>query len=142
MAIVLGQKIVTDTKTYNDYAVGISLPIQVTNVAFTQTFQTIDQLKSNIKNLLLTVRGERMMQPEFGSGLYELLFEMNTDEFNQTVEDEIRTSLQRWLPIVTVDEVIVEESNVLRDRNQFNVSLKFSVGNSTELETVEFTVTE
>ena len=142
MAIVLGQKIVTDTKTYNDYAVGISLPIQVTNVAFTQTFQTIDQLKSNIKNLLLTVRGERMMQPEFGSGLYELLFEMNTDEFNQTVEDEIRTSLQRWLPIVTVDEVIVEESNVLRDTNQFNVSLKFSVGNSTELETVEFTVTE
>ena len=142
MAIVLGQKIVTDTKTYNDYAVGISLPIQITNVAFTQTFQTIDQLKSNIKNLLLTVRGERMMQPEFGCGLYELLFEMNTDEFNQTVEDEIRTSLQRWLPIVTVDEVIVEESNVLRDTNQFNVSLKFSVGNSTELETVEFTVTE
>jgi phage baseplate assembly protein W len=82
------------------------------------------------------------MQPEFGCGLYELLFEMNTDEFNQTVEDEIRTSLQRWLPIVTVDEVIVEESNVLRDTNQFNVSLKFSVGNSTELETVEFTVTE
>jgi phage baseplate assembly protein W len=142
MAIVLGQKIVTDTKTYNDYAVGISLPIQITNVAFTQTFQTIDQLKSNIKNLLLTIRGERIMQPEFGCGLYELLFEMNTDEFNQTVEDEIRTSLQRWLPIVTVDEVIVEESNVLRDTNQFNVSLKFSVGNSTELETVEFTVTE
>jgi phage baseplate assembly protein W len=142
MAIVLGQKIVTDTKTYNDYAVGISLPIQITNVAFTQTFQTIDQLKSNIKNLLLTVRGERIMQPEFGCGLYELLFEMNTDEFNQTAEDEIRTSLQRWLPIVTVDEVIVEESNVLRDTNQFNVSLKFSVGNSTELETVEFTVTE
>jgi phage baseplate assembly protein W len=142
MAIVLGQKIVTDTKTYNDYAVGISLPIQITNVAFTQTFQTIDQLKSNIKNLLLTVRGERIMQPEFGCGLYELLFEMNTDEFNQRVEDEIRTSLQRWLPIVTVDEVIVEESNVLRDTNQFNVSLKFSVGNSTELETVEFTVTE
>jgi phage baseplate assembly protein W len=142
MAIVLGQKIVTDTKTYNDYAVGISLPIQITNVAFAQTFQTIDQLKSNIKNLLLTVRGERLMQPEFGSGLYELLFEMNTDEFNQTVEDEIRTSLQRWLPIVTVDEVIVEESNVLRDTNQFNVSLKFSVGNSTESETVEFTVTE
>jgi phage baseplate assembly protein W len=142
MAIVLGQKIVTDTKTYNDYAVGISLPIQITNVAFTQTFQTIDQLKSNIKNLLLTVRGERMMQPEFGCGLYELLFEMNTDEFNQTVEDEIRTSLQKWLPIVTVDEVIVEESNVLRDTNQFNVSLKFSIGNSPELETVEFTVTE
>lgn len=142
MAIRLGERIVTDTQTYNDYAVGISLPIQITNVAFTQTFQTIDQLKSNIKNLLLTVRGERLMNPEFGAGLYELLFDMNTDDFNQAVENEITSALERWLPFVTVSEVIAEESNILKDRNQFNVSIKFSVGNLTELNTVEFTVTE
>lgn len=142
MAIRLGERIVTDTQTYNDYAVGISLPIQITNTAFTQTFQTIDQLKSNIKHLLLTVRGERLMHPEFGAGLYELLFDMNTDDFNQAVENEITSALERWLPFVTVSEVVAEESNILKDRNQFNVSIKFSVGNLTELNTVEFTVTE
>lgn len=142
MAIRLGQKIVTDTQTYNDYAVGVSLPIQITNVAFTQTFQTINQLKSNIKNLLLTVKGERLMHPEFGAGLYELLFDMNSDDFNEAVENEITSALERWLPFVTVTEVVAEESNILKDRNQYNVSIKFSVGNSPELNTVEFTVTE
>ena len=68
MAIVLGSKIVKDTKEYNDYALGISLPIQIGDVAFNQTFKTIDQVKTNIKSLLLTKRFERLMQPELGSG--------------------------------------------------------------------------
>ena len=34
MAIILGNKLVKDTTTYNDYAIGISLPIQITNTAF------------------------------------------------------------------------------------------------------------
>ena len=54
MAIVLGQKLVQDTKKYEDYAIGISLPIQIGNTAFNQTFTTNEQIKSNVKNLLLT----------------------------------------------------------------------------------------
>ena len=40
MAIVLGSKLVKDTVTYNDYAIGITLPIQITNTAFNQSFTT------------------------------------------------------------------------------------------------------
>ena len=80
MAVELGSKIVKDTQSYNDYAIGISLPIQITNTAFQQTFTTIEQVKSNIKNLLLTKRGERIMQPTFGSGLQEVLFEPNVND--------------------------------------------------------------
>ena len=77
MAIVLGQKLVQDTEKYEDYAIGISLPIQIGNTAFNQTFTTNEQIKSNVKNLLLTKKGERVMQPNFGSGLQELLFDFN-----------------------------------------------------------------
>jgi hypothetical protein len=34
MAIILGKKPIIETKEYEDYAVGLSLPIQITNVAF------------------------------------------------------------------------------------------------------------
>ena len=44
MAVLLGQKLVKDTTEYNDYAIGITLPIQISNTAFNQSFQTIDQL--------------------------------------------------------------------------------------------------
>jgi len=139
MAVELGSKIVKDTQSFNDYAIGISLPIQITNTAFSQTFQTSEQVKSNIKNLLLTKRGERILQPEFGSGLQELLFEPNVDDFEGRIEDTINESLEQWLPYVTAEEIVVDSSDTLRDNNRINVSVKFRIGDNTDLNEVTFT---
>ena len=124
MAVELGSKIVKDTKSFNDYAIGISLPIQITNTAFEQTFQTSEQVKSNIKNLLLTKKGERILQPEFGSGLQSLLFEPNVDDFEGRIEDTINESLEQWLPYVTAEEIDIDASDTLRDNNRINVSVE------------------
>ena len=140
MAIVLGQKLVTDTKKYEDYAIGISLPIQIGNTAFNQTFTTGEQVKSNIKNLLLTKRGERVMQPEFGSGLQELLFDFNDDTLATKIEDTITNALEQWLPYVTVQQIDVENTNNNKDNNLVNVSVKFSLLNQPDLNTVSFTI--
>jgi hypothetical protein len=51
MAVILGKKLVIDSKQFEDYAIGITLPIQIGNTAFNQSFITADQVKSNIKNL-------------------------------------------------------------------------------------------
>ena len=139
MAVELGSKIVKDTKSFNDYAIGISLPIQITNTAFEQTFQTSEQVKSNIRNLLLTKRGERILQPEFGSGLQELLFEQNVDDFEDRIEETINKSLEQWLPYVTAEEIEVDSSDTLRDNNRINVSVKFRIGDNTDLNEVTFT---
>ena len=139
MAVELGSKIVKDTKSFNDYAIGISLPIQITNTAFEQTFQTSEQVKSNIKNLLLTKKGERILQPEFGSGLQSLLFEPNVDDFEGRIEDTINESLEQWLPYVTAEEIEVDSSNELRDNNRINVSVKFRIGDNADLNEVTFT---
>lgn len=139
MAVELGSKIVKDTQSFNDYAIGISLPIQITNTAFEQTFQTSEQVKSNIKNLLLTKKGERILQPEFGSGLQELLFEPNVDDFEGRIEDTINESLEQWLPYVTAEEILVDSSDTLRDNNRINVSVKFRIGDNTDLNEVTFT---
>jgi|TARA_B110000914_G_scaffold178186_1_gene159925 hypothetical protein len=139
MAVELGSKIVKDTQSFNDYAIGISLPIQITNTAFEQTFQTSEQVKSNIKNLLLTKKGERILQPEFGSGLQALLFEPNVDDFEGRIEDTINESLEQWLPYVTAEEIDIDASDTLRDNNRINVSVKFRIGDSADLNEVTFT---
>ena len=140
MAIELGSKIVKDTETYNDYAIGITLPIQFGNTYFNQSFQTKDQVKSNIKNLLLTKKGERILQPEFGSGLQELLFEFNDDNLETKIEETINQALETWLPYVTVDSIDIEQTNELKDRNRVNVSITFAVAGNPELNEVTFTV--
>ena len=80
MAVELGRKIVKDTKEFANFAMGFTLPLTFGENTFEQAFLTKDQVKSNIKNLLLTKKGERIIQPEFGSGLQSLLFEQNVDD--------------------------------------------------------------
>ena len=142
MAVVLGQKKVVDTKEFEDYAVGITLPLQIGNTAFNQSFKTADQVKTNIKSLLLTKRYERVMQPLLGSGLQELLFEFNDDELADKIETTINDSLQQWLPYVSVEKIEIEQTNDNKDRNIVYVSISFRIGDTINLENLSFTVTQ
>ena len=140
MAIILGQKPVQDTKDYEDYAIGITLPVRITDTAFAQSYTTLEQVKTNIKSLLLTKKYERVMQPQLGSGLQEVLFQFNDDDLASTIEDTIVESLAIWLPYVNIDDIIIEQTDYLKDTNTVNVSLKFRISNSPNLETVTFNV--
>jgi phage baseplate assembly protein W len=140
MAIVLGQKLVQDTKKYEDHAIGITLPIQIGNTAFNQSFTTYEQTKSNIKSLLLTKKGERVMQPNFGSGLQELLFDFNDDLLSSKIEETITTALENWLPYVVVQQINVNQSNDNKDRNTVGITISFNVRNSPDLNTVSFKI--
>jgi phage baseplate assembly protein W len=140
MAVILGQKYVKDTVEYNDYAIGITLPIQIGEIAFNQSFQTIDQVKTNIKNVLLTKRGERLMQPELGSGLQEVLFEFNDDDLSDKIEETITTTIERWIPNVSIESIVIESTDILKDSNQINISLTFRVIGNQNLQTVSFNV--
>ena len=140
MAVELGRRIVKDTKEFANYAIGITLPLQFGENTFEQSFLTKDQVKSNIKNLLLTKKGERIIQPEFGSGLQSLLFEPNVDDLEGRIEDTINESLEQWLPYVTAEEIDIESTDELRDNNKLNVSIKFRIGDDINLETLTFTV--
>lgn len=144
MAVVLGHKLVKDNVLYNDYALGLALPLQITNTAFNQTFQTVDQIKTNIVSLLSTNKGERLMQPDLGSGLSELLFEQNDSDLETKIEEDITGILAKWLPFVNVYSIDINknDTNYYRDINEVNVSIKFSIGQTPDLNVVTFTVTQ
>jgi phage baseplate assembly protein W len=140
MAVILGKKLVIDSKRFEDYAIGITLPIQIGNTAFNQSFITADQVKSNIKNLLLTKRFERLMQPEFGSGIQELLFNMNDEMFADNLENTIVDTLSKWLPYINVETINIQQSNEFKDNNKVEVSVSFRVSDTQVLDTVTFNV--
>jgi phage baseplate assembly protein W len=140
MAIILGRKPIIESKEYEDYAIGLALPIQITNVAFKQNYTEIEQLKSNIKNLLLTKRGERLMNPFFGTGVETLLFEQITDDFEDKVQEIITNSVERYIPNVNIDEINVDMSNENKDKNLVNISLKFRSRNTGNAGEVSMTV--
>ena len=143
MAYELNKKIVIDTEEFNNFAVGITLPIQRGDDGyFRQSFKTFDQVRSNLKNLLLTKRGERILQPDFGSGLHDLLFNPATEKFEEDLETTINDAVAKWLPYVIVEDINIDISKEMTDNNQAKVSLKFRQEGDQTLDTLTFLVEE
>jgi len=141
MAYVLGNKIVKDTKEYDSYAYGITLPIKRGgNGYFEQAFTSFEQAKSNLKNLLLTKQGERVMQPEFGTGLEALLFEPMDGEFESKLTNVITQTVNYWLPYINIEEIDIEMTDDMKDRHIAHMKVQFTVGNQIELQEITFTV--
>lgn len=91
---------------------GITLPIMHGPQGyFNQSYSVIEQVKSNINLLLRTKKGERRMNPEFGSGLWGVLFENYTDDITPIVENTIKSDIKRWMPYVTVGSVEINTNN-------------------------------
>jgi phage baseplate assembly protein W len=140
MAVILGSKPVTDLVQFENIGIGITLPIQIGSTAFDQSFKTSEQVKTNIKSLLLTKRKERVMQPFLGSGLHELVFDFNDDELSTKIEEVITSTLSQWLPYVSIDTIDIEQTDYLKDTNQVNISLLFRIGDNVDLNQITFTI--
>lgn len=141
MAYRLGTKQVLDTEEFAAVAYGITSPTKRGDVMFQQTFTSFDAAKANLRNLLLTRKGERVMQPEFGSGLWSVLFEpMDDNEFEQTLVDTITNSVNFWLPYISIQEINVEMSNEMKDQNKAMLEVKFTVGESIDLQSITIEV--
>tara|TARA_Y100001972_G_scaffold56917_1_gene70016 strand:+ start:1566 stop:1973 length:408 start_codon:yes stop_codon:yes gene_type:complete len=104
-------------------AVGVSLPFSGTAV-FNSTFQTVDAIKANLVNYLLTGRGERYFRPTFGSGLRNLLFENTSNQTLEEIEILIRQALKNFFPQLTVTDL--QLINKI-DQNIVEFKLKFSI---------------
>jgi phage baseplate assembly protein W len=85
-------------------AIGVKLPFNAPGV-FYSTFSTKEQLKYNLINLLLTSKGERVENPEFGTLLRAQLFEqINPTSFGE-IENSIIDSVQIYIPEIKINKI-------------------------------------
>lgn len=93
---------------------GITLPNgKHTNVFFAATTDVTEQLKSNLTNLLLTKKGERVMLPTFGCDIHGLVFENLNDNVIADADAAIKTAVQTWMPFLSVEGInITKESDL------------------------------
>lgn len=108
---------------------GIVLPIaHGPQGYFNQSYSILEQVKSNLNVLLRTKKGERRMNPEFGSGLWSILFENYTDDIGPIVESTIRSDIQRWMSYVNIQEITVNTDDTeYKDKYKVGVRVTFTV---------------
>ncbi len=91
---------------------------------FAQSYSTEEQAVSNLKNLLLTRKGERFMQPDFGTQIVDSLFEQSTVDLERSIEDGLNEDIATWLPYIILDNIIVDRRI---DQHALDISLHFRV---------------
>ena len=107
-----------------DVAVGIKLPFGKPNGLFTLSYTTEEQAVSNLKNLLLTKKGERPFQPLFGSDVYAQLFENIDLNLSDRISETLSKDIKFWLPYIVIDNIDIETEP---DRNFVRIQLRFRV---------------
>ena len=93
-----------------------------------------ESVKTSIKNILLTNRGERFFNPSFGSDIRYMLFENFNPTTEQVTSELIKNSLANFEPRANIIDVIVTSSV---DTNQLSVTIVFSIINKSEPITFE-----
>src|SRR5665213_2185238 len=111
-------------------ALGITLPVGIgANGYFATTTDVLTQVKTDITNLLLTVKGERVMQPTFGCDLPLVVFNNQTDDGLAEIQTAIQQSVQTWIPFVQVTAVqVTQDPN--NQRVFVAVAFKLLTGNN------------
>lgn len=106
--------------------VGVRIPFSSPSV-FATTYTTIDATKTNLINYLLTNPGERYLNPTFGAGIREFLFEQYTEEQNELLQSRIRTGIRTWFNNVEINSL---RTQMNFDTGVFIVNLNFSIQNT------------
>ena len=108
-------------------SIGIDLPIRRGNNKdgyFASTSTTIEAVKNNIRNLLNTSQGERLMQPSLGINLRKYLFNQMSEEMVASVQNDILDVFQFWLPFVEVRDIKVSSVD-----STLKISIVFNIKN-------------
>jgi len=96
--------------------IGIRTPVSFAPVGgsmFSMTYDISDQIKDNLRNLLATNSGERLLMSDLGANLRPLALEMTAEDTDAEAARRILAAVEKYMPYVELDafEPSIEKSN-------------------------------
>jgi phage baseplate assembly protein W len=88
---------------------GIDYPFRDSAVGeYVATTTTLErEVRADLIHLLLTRKGSRYFLPDFGTRLYEFIFEQNDSVSHAQIEDEIREGVRKYIPNLDINSIDV-----------------------------------
>jgi len=121
MAQIISNKVPIDLNARK--AVGFGFPLDG-NAVFNPTYQTRDQIQANLINYLLTNKGERIFNPNFGADLRSLIFKNPTSTSLGELQFEIENALNTFFPEIEIQEIKFDD---LGEQNSLTFSLTYQI---------------
>jgi phage baseplate assembly protein W len=129
----LSQTVQTNPINLNkNITIGISLPFNAPS-AFRSTYDFKEQLKYNVINLLLTNKGERILNPNFGTDIRKQLFNQIEEDTYNALIDDIRSTIELFIPQITIEKL---EAVPSYDQHIITINLTYRINISNEKDTI------
>tara|TARA_B100000700_G_C14885442_1_gene780099 strand:- start:466 stop:834 length:369 start_codon:yes stop_codon:yes gene_type:complete len=120
-------------------SLGVSLPLRLDmndGFGMIKNFQHL--CRQNIKMIILTNPGERVMEPDFGVGIRTLLFNNFTEMGLTDVDTRIREQTDMYLPAIAIEGI--EFVNIQPDVNSLGIRITYSIPAIGTKDLLEFTI--
>jgi phage baseplate assembly protein W len=104
---------------------GWKYPVKVDTGGKIAVSQYEDKIKESIRIILGTAKGERIMRPDFGCGIHELVFVSINSVTMKQVEHSVREGLTLWEPRIELKNV--EVSSEKAEEGKLLVSIDYIV---------------
>jgi len=105
---------------------GVRLPLtRDTSNGFTMLHNIGQLYRQNLKMLLLTNPGERVMEPNFGVGMSRFLFESYGSAVEAQIEERIQTQVSIYMPnlqILSIDFAESKDAGILHMQIKYNIT--------------------
>ena len=120
-------------------SIGVSLPLLKDSSDGFQMIKTLrSTVKQNLKMLLLTNPGERIMDPEFGVGVQRYLFSNFSENIQGQLYDKIVQQAGTYMPAVEIVNITFTETNP--DTNTFSFQIFYNLRDAGLNDLLEFTI--
>ena len=124
--------------------ISVKLPLATNDLdghyGLNKTF--MEATKQNFKNLVLTIPGERVMDPNFGAGIIEMLFEQNNAQTRDEISSRVIEQVETYMPHIIIEEIVF--SSVEKDRelgaHGLTMIIKYSVTPLNESDTLDIKI--
>ncbi|MCG9967139.1 GPW/gp25 family protein [Pelotomaculum terephthalicicum JT] len=110
---------------------GFSFPFRIDSSGRVAQTSGPEKLKENIKHILLTGIGERVMRRDYGGGLRQLVHDPNNDALRAIVQHQIAKSIGQWEPRVQVQGVTVTQKD-----GMFSIEILYVIGHTQQLQSL------
>jgi hypothetical protein len=115
--------------------VNLAYPYQFSSLGRTAEAADARHVRDLIEQVLFTIPGERVMRPDFGSGVAQLVFAPNSVELASATQMLIQGSLQQWLgEVIVVQGVRVEANDAVLE-----ITVQYSIRSNDQMQVQTFT---
>ena len=109
----------------------VALPLRIDPVdgVYGLNKTLVDMATQNLKMVILTSPGERVMEPEFGVGVRNYLFAQNSPGLSAQLRDRISQQVSKYLPYISLNNLQVFSPSILGDidNTRLNIVINYSI---------------